>query len=75
MPVTNTADIEQMSKLNNQFYIVTDDKRISELAAAGIAFKELHAVDDFHVSMLTLPFINPATRSKALSRFILVQVN
>ncbi|MCP1382135.1 ArnT family glycosyltransferase [Runella salmonicolor] len=43
--------------------IYTDEQGLKSLNTAGLRFKEVHKVQNFHVTGLTLPFLNPALRA------------
>ncbi|NBB18773.1 hypothetical protein GVN20_05330 [Runella sp. CRIBMP] len=43
--------------------IYTDEQGLKSLNKAGLRFKEVHKVQNFHVTGLTLPFLNPALRA------------
>jgi len=75
VPERDLTTLQQMRDRKETFYVVTDNGRIKELIGGGIQMKEIKTVGDFHVSQLTLPFINPARRQSTLDQLILVQVN
>ncbi|WP_428660671.1 ArnT family glycosyltransferase [Runella sp.] len=55
---------ELKSKLvPNTTLIYTDEKGLDSLKTAGLSFKTLHITQNFHVTGLTLPFLNPALRA------------
>ena len=43
--------------------IYTDEQGLKSLNTAGLRYKEVHKVQNFHVTGLTLPFLNPALRA------------
>lgn len=50
---------------NDTVYIFTNKSGIQDLNDNEISFSEVTRFKDFHISTLTLPFLNPATREDA----------
>ena len=75
IPEKNLSQLQEMEKSKQPFYIVTDNRKIGEIVNSGIPFKQIKSVDDYHITLLTLPFMNPATRKSTLEQLILLQVN
>lgn len=55
-------------------WIVTDSRRLEELQQKGLAFQEIYQVNDYEITTMQLPFVNPGTREKELSKLMLVRV-
>lgn len=55
-------------------WIMTDDKRLEQLKQKGLPVLESYVQDDYEITMMQLPFINPATRKGELTKLILVRV-
>ncbi len=66
--VKNKAGKENM-------YILTNGQGLDSLRNAAIPVTIAAQSDQYHVTTLTLKFINPATRKNALDKFYLLQVN
>ena len=54
--------LEQMVKTHDTLIIFTNDEGLSDLKEKQINYSEIQRFKDFHISTLTLPFLNPATR-------------
>lgn len=55
--------------------IYTDEQGLTSLKSSGLRHEILHTYQNFHVTGLTLPFLNPATRSTETHPRYLVKVN
>jgi hypothetical protein len=55
-------------------WIATMEPRLEEIKAAGLPVLQTYAHVDYEITMLQLPFINPATRSGETSKMLLVRV-
>jgi hypothetical protein len=53
-------------------YLLTDNNKIKEIPAVNDRYNILTTVHDFHVTELTLPFLNPKRRSNELDSLILL---
>lgn len=56
-----------------RFLFVTEDE-LKQLQAAGVSVEVAKEFNEFHVTMLTLKFINPQTRYKELRKTFLVRL-
>ena len=68
--------VDQLLEINrssDSIYILTDNFRIAELDTADVKYRRITTVDDYHVTQLTLPFINPKRRNNELDSLILLQ--
>ncbi len=66
--------LEQMFKAHDTLIIFTNDKGLSDLKEKQINYSEIQRFKDFHISTLTLPFLNPATRKDATDVAYLILV-
>jgi 4-amino-4-deoxy-L-arabinose transferase-like glycosyltransferase len=55
-------------------WIMTDAERLDQLKQKGLPFIESYEKDDYGITTMQLPFINPATRKRELTKLILVRV-
>jgi 4-amino-4-deoxy-L-arabinose transferase-like glycosyltransferase len=55
-------------------WIMTDTERLEQLKQKGLLFLETQEQDDYGITTMQLPFINPATRKGELTKLILVRV-
>jgi 4-amino-4-deoxy-L-arabinose transferase-like glycosyltransferase len=67
-------DIKNKAGKKNM-YILTNGQGLDSLRNAAIPVTIAAQSDQYHVTTLTLKFINPATRKNALDKFYLLQVN
>ena len=49
----------------NPRYVFTYEKKMNELIENGYHLEKVKKYDDVHISQLTLPFLNPATREES----------
>ncbi len=68
------AGIDNPTQLAGRKYVLTMDKGLNELQQNGMNYKTLHHGPFYKVSELTPDFLNPATRSKVVKHFYLVEV-
>lgn len=73
-PTIQGFNISQIKAKQKPFYIFTSSAHIGELKNAKIPFEIKFVVDDFHISMLTLPFLNPRTRAETLEKMYLLKI-
>ncbi|MCF8448621.1 MAG: glycosyltransferase family 39 protein [Taibaiella sp.] len=69
------SSIDTLTDLNDKKYLLTMKDGLNKLSAAGIRYSIAHQGDFYKVSELTLPFLNPKTRSSAVKHFYLVRLN
>lgn len=55
-------------------WILTNREGLEEVKNKGLTVLETHTKNDYEITTLQLPFINPATREKELNSLILVRV-
>jgi hypothetical protein len=55
--------------------IYTDEQGLTSLKSSGLRYEILRTYQNFHVTGLTLPFLNPATRSTETHPRYLVRLN
>lgn len=55
-------------------YLVSNPEGFRELLVAGKNVRILRVYPDYPVQFLSLPFLNPATRSAQIKKFLLIQV-
>jgi len=72
-PLLSLDDIK--NKVEEKKYILTDGKGLDSLKSAGVPVTVAAQSDQFHVTTLSLKFVNPATRKDALSQFYLLKVD
>ena len=66
--------VDTVTEMHSKKYIVTMDKGLNSIKSQGIAFNILKQGGLFKVSELTPEFLNPATRSKALRNYYLLEI-
>jgi 4-amino-4-deoxy-L-arabinose transferase-like glycosyltransferase len=67
-------DIESVKKLPSGTLVYTSVEGLYEINKQELKYKVLSEGDDFHVTTLTLPFLNPKTRSQVVDRKYLIQL-
>ncbi|MDQ6609504.1 MAG: glycosyltransferase family 39 protein [Bacteroidota bacterium] len=55
-------------------WIMTDPLRLEQMKQKGLRVLEIFEQPDYEITMMQLPFINPATRKGELTKMILVRV-
>jgi len=60
------SSFDSTRKVNKTKYVFTGENGFSELSASDLNFEIIKTYDDYHISQLSLPFLNPATRKGAL---------
>lgn len=66
--IPETKDADEMRFLvrnNDSLIIFTNERGLQDLDKMQIAYLEINRFKDYHISTLTLPFLNPATREDA----------
>ncbi|MGC4037642.1 MAG: glycosyltransferase family 39 protein [Chitinophagaceae bacterium] len=66
--------ISDSARSSRHLWIYTSQAGLDSLKANGVQTGKIYSNPDFRVSVLTLPFINPATRSKAVTQTYLVEL-
>ncbi len=75
IPETKDPEMmEHLAKTHDTLIIFTNDKGLSDLKEKQINYREIQRFKDFHISTLTLPFFNPATREDATDVAYLILV-
>lgn len=69
-----TADAIIKKEFSQARFLFLKEEELKQLEAAGVRIKIINAFDEFHVTMLTLKFINPKTRHKELQKQYLVRL-
>jgi len=68
--------LDQMVNTHDTLIIFTNDIGLSDLKEKQINYTEIQRFKDFHISTLTLPFLNPATREDATDvAYLLLVIN
>lgn len=67
--------VESIRTFPPHAFIYTNDQGLDDLNRAKLGFETIESFDDFHVSGLTTGFLNPATRSKTLTKAYLIQLH
>ena len=66
--IPETKDADEMKFLvrsNDSLIIFTNEIGLQDLNEMQISYSEINRFKDYHISTLTLPFLNPATREEA----------
>jgi len=63
--IEDADELVDYLKNKDSIYIFTNDNGIQDINNQGIDFTEVKQFKDFHITTLTLPFLNPATREDA----------
>ena len=69
-----TATFDSIVETNNTKYVFTGEKWRNELEEMGYRFEVITTYDDYHISQLSLPFINPKTRAEAVHTSFLLKL-
>ncbi len=74
--VPSLSQTESMATFTpeNIYYIYTNTEGLSILQALQVNPQIMETFEHFHISTLTLPFLNPATRDKAIEKRYLLKV-
>jgi 4-amino-4-deoxy-L-arabinose transferase-like glycosyltransferase len=75
-----TPVVRSLPELKQKFVadttlIYTDEQGLTSIKSSGIRYKVVHTCQNFHVTGLTLPFLNPALRSNETKPRYLLMVN
>jgi len=70
---SSLEEIRQKKFTKADILFVTADE-LAQLQAATVPFEKLKSFDEFHITMLSLKFINPKTRSKELKQHYLIRL-
>jgi 4-amino-4-deoxy-L-arabinose transferase-like glycosyltransferase len=65
---------DSIRHLPSPVWIMTDTERLDQLKQKGLPILESFAHDDYGITTMQLPFINPATRKGELTKLILARV-
>lgn len=60
------SSFDSTMNVNNTKYVFTGEDGFTEIEASNLNFEIIKTYDDYHISQLSLPFLNPATRKDAL---------
>lgn len=71
----NYESFDSIRRVEQINYVFTGEKGKEELSENNIDFSVVETYDDFHISTLTLPFINPKTRKEAVHTSYLLHLN
>ena len=73
---TYRSSVEDISlkKFSKARILFVTAEEMEQLEKAGVAIKKLKSFDEFHVTMLSLKFINPKTRQKELKQHYLIRL-
>ena len=66
--IPETKNMEEMKffvRSNDSLIIFTNERGLQDFDEMEIAYSEISRFKDYHISTLTLPFLNPATREDA----------
>ena len=77
MIIPRTKDQHQLDSIldnDRPRYIFTSTEGLEELKQSNIKMVTIKTYNDFHTSTLTLPFLNPATRSETLKKCYLLKI-
>jgi 4-amino-4-deoxy-L-arabinose transferase-like glycosyltransferase len=72
-----SISFEQINSLQNNSdsdYVIGDTRFVDSLQNEKISFTELYKTPDFHISELTLPFLNPKTRNENVNEIYILEV-
>lgn len=70
---TTVEAVTKKEFTKTRFLFVTEDE-LKQLEQAGAVFETVKDFDEFHVTMLTLKFINPGTRHRELKKHYLIRL-
>ncbi len=75
--VARAADMEDLIKLSQahkSLVVYLPEKEWASLQNTGLQVQRLEAFDYFHISQLNGKFLNPATRTAQLEKYLLMQI-
>jgi hypothetical protein len=70
---TDTATLKQGSQPKPAIWYITE-KELDFIKQQNLRYEMIKEFDEFHVTMLTLKFINTKTRSRELKKYYLVNI-
>ncbi len=72
-PVVRSLSELKKNHVPDSTLIYTDEQGFTSIQSSGLRYKVLHSCPNFHVTGLTLPFLNPATRlTETKPRYLLL---
>jgi len=74
-PVLRTQEALEAQTKSKMTLLYTDEQGLKSLQIAGFKHEILKSYQNFHVTGLTLPFLNPATRATETKSRYLIRVN
>lgn len=72
--VLNQHQLDSMLQIRKPNYIFTCRNNLDELQEIGLHTRIINSYEDFHTSTLTLPFLNPKTRTESIQKCYLLKV-
>lgn len=76
IPQVNSPDqLLETLKTEGSLYIYLDEEKLEEIRQPKVQVQPVAELGHFHITMLTLPFLNPNTRPQTLKRKLLVKVD
>jgi hypothetical protein len=72
--VLKQHQLDSVLAMRNPRYIFTCENSLVEVEEYGLKTKIIKSYDDFHTSTLSLPFLNPKTRTESLVKCYLLKV-
>ncbi|MEO6583688.1 MAG: hypothetical protein ABIO05_05150, partial [Ferruginibacter sp.] len=55
-------------------WIITLPERLTDITRAGLSYQVFFKGEEFHISRLSLKFLNPSTRPLQLSKYVIVKI-
>jgi uncharacterized protein YlbG (UPF0298 family) len=64
----------RLKKFSKTRILFVNAEELEQLEKAGVALEKIKSFEEFHVTMLSLKFINPKTRHKELKQHYLIRL-
>jgi 4-amino-4-deoxy-L-arabinose transferase-like glycosyltransferase len=65
---------DSLLQQSSPVWIMTDSEHLPEVQQKGYPILQTYEHKDYEITLLELPFVNPATRKKALTKLVLLRV-
>jgi hypothetical protein len=65
---------DSLAQIKPGDYIITSKEKLADLTSANMVFDTKYETDTYKVSQLKLTFINPSTRKKTVTPFVVIKI-
>ena len=74
IPSISFDQVKSLQNSNDSSWVIGDQRFADSLQNAGINFTKVYKTPDYHVSELTLSFLNPKTRKEKLNEIYVLEI-